>query len=120
MNFYRTIFYFLLLIPICLLVYEIRISLMDMREGQRELFLLNAQRASQQRLIMGLEMRILHYAEEHGGDKTIGCPLCFKNLMMEGYDHKLIRKFLSENGVSPEKHYDGVYDEEEAEAGRNK
>lgn len=114
MSFHSKVFFFLLLIPICVLVYEIRTSLIDMREGQREMFLLNAQRASQQRLIMGLEIRILHYAEKHEDEKVIGCPLCFKNLMMEGYDHKLIRKFLSENGVNPEGYFDGVYDEEDA------
>ena len=113
MSFYRKVFYFLLLIPIVILVYEIRISLMDMREGQRELFLLNAQRASQQRLIMGLQVRILHYSEEHGDEKVIGCPLCFKNLMMEGYDHKLIRKFLSENGVNADDYMEGVYIEDQ-------
>ena len=63
MNFFskfRIAFYFLLLIPICLLVYEIRSTLIDTREMHKELYLLNMQRASQQRLIMGLEMRILH------------------------------------------------------------
>ena len=114
MSAYRKAFFFLLLIPICVLVYEIRKSLIDMRIGQRELFLLNAQRASQQRLVLGLQTRILHHAEKHGDEKIIGCPLCFKNLMMEGYDHKLIRKFLSENGVGPEGYFDGVYDEEDA------
>ena len=104
---FRIAFFFLLLIPISILVYEIRISLLDMREGQRELFLMNAQRASQQRLIMGLETRILHYAEEHGGDTTIGCPLCFKNLLMERFDHKLIRKFLEENGINSGEYMDG-------------
>ena len=62
---YRKAFYFLLLIPIVFLVYEIRITLMDMREAQGELFLLNAQRASQQRTILGLQTRILHHVEEH-------------------------------------------------------
>jgi len=113
MSAYRKIFYFLLLIPIVVLVIEIRASLIDMREGQRELFLLNAQRASHQRLIMGLQVRILHYSEEHGDEKVIGCPLCFKNLVMEGYDHKLIRKFLSENGVIAEDYMEGVYIEEQ-------
>ena len=113
MKFYQKLFYFLLLIPITILVVEIRISLIDMREGQRELFLMNAQRASQQRLIMGLQVRTLHYAEEHGDEKVIGCPLCFKNLVMEGYDHKLIRKFLSENGVIAEDHMEGVHIEEQ-------
>jgi hypothetical protein len=113
MKLYRKIFYFLLLIPIAVLVYEIRVSLIDMREGQRELFLMNAQRASQQRLIMGLQVRILHYSEEHGDEKIIGCPLCFKNLMLESYDHKLIRKFLSENGVNAEDHMEGIYTEEQ-------
>jgi len=68
---------------------------------QAELYLLNMQRASQQRLIMGLEMRILHYAEEHEDKGTVGCPLCFENLIIERYDHDLIRKFLTENGVTP-------------------
>jgi len=115
MNFFvkfRIIFFLLLLLPICLLVYEIRITLIDMREGQGELFLMNAQRASQQRLIMGLQTRILHYSEEHGGDRTIGCPLCFKNLLMEKYDHKLIRKFLEENGINAEDYMNGKFIEE--------
>jgi len=105
----RTFFYFLLLIPIVLLVYEIRGSLIDMREGQREMFLLNAQRASQQRLIMGLEVRILHYVENHADEHVVGCPLCFKNLMMEKYDHPMIRKFLKENGVNPEDYFSGTF-----------
>ena len=109
MKFYKKLFYYLLLFPITILVIEIRASLIDMREGQQELFLLNAQRASHQRLIMGLQVRILHYSEEHGDKQVIGCPLCFKNLMMEGYDHKLIRKFLSENGVSAEDYMEGIY-----------
>lgn len=116
MNAYRKAFFFLLLIPICFLVYEIRKSLIDMREGQRELFLLNAQRASQQRVIMGLGIRVLHYSEKHEDEKIIGCPLCFKNLMMERYDHKLIRKFLLENAVSSEEYFDGIYDEQDTKA----
>ena len=100
MTAYRKAFFFLLLIPVCFLVYEIRKSLIDMREGQRELFLMNAQRASQQRLIMGLQVRILHYTEKHTDERTVGCPLCFKNLVMEKYDHELIRKFLRENNIS--------------------
>ena len=84
-----------------------------MRLSQREMFLLNAQRASQQRLIMGLETRILHNVEDHEDKGVIGCPACFKNLMMEKYDHKLIRKFLDENGVDPRKYFDGVLDESE-------
>ena len=110
---YRKLFYFLLLIPIALLTYEVRRTLIDMRQAQNELFLLNAQRASQQRLIMGLQVRILHYSEEHGDEKVIGCPLCFKTLMLEGYDHKLIRKFLSENGVNADDYMEGVYIEEQ-------
>ena len=113
MKLYQKLFYFLLLIPITILVIEIRISLIDMREGQRELFLMNAQRASQQRLIMGLQVRILHYNEGHTDEKVTGCPLCFKNLMLEGYDHKLIRKFLSENGVNAEDYMEGIYTEEQ-------
>ena len=105
----RTVFYFLLLIPIMVLVYEIRASLIDMREGQREMFLLNAQRASQQRLIIGLETRILHYVENHGDEHVIGCPACFKNLMMEKYDHPMIRKFLKENGVDAEAYFSGTF-----------
>ena len=112
MKFYRIVFYFLLLIPICLLVYEIRRTLVDTRDMQSELYLLNMQRASQLRLIMGLEMRILHYAEEHEDEGTVGCPLCFQNLLMERYDHDLIRKFLTENGVIARGYMDGVYDEE--------
>ena len=108
---YRKAFYFLLLIPIVFLVYEIRITLMDMREAQGELFLLNAQRASQQRTILGLQTRILHHVEEHEDESMIGCPACFKNLMMEKYDHKLIRKFLEENGVNPQNYLEGVYKE---------
>lgn len=103
----RALFFFLLLIPIFVLVYEIRITLLDMREAQGELFLLNAQRASQQRLIMGLETRILHYSEEHTDEKVAGCPACFKNLLMEKYDHPLIRKFLKENSIDPERYLDG-------------
>ena len=110
MKLYRKIFYFLLLIPIAVLVYEIRASLIDMRLSQNEIFLLNAQRASQQRLIMGLHTRILHQVEDHGDDTVIGCPACFKNLMMEKYDHPLIRKFLKDNGQDPDKYYDGVLD----------
>lgn len=105
----RTFFYFLLLIPIVVLVYEIRESLIDMREGQREMFLLNAQRASQQRLIIGLESRILHYVEEHKDEHVVGCPACFKNLMMEKYDHPMIRKFLKENGVDAEAYFSGTF-----------
>ena len=111
---FRTAFYFLLLIPICILVYEIRVTLLDTREMRRDLYILNMQRASQQRLIMGLEMRILHYSEEHEGEKVVCCPLCFKNLLMERYDHKLIRKFLKENGVNAQDYIDGKISEEPA------
>ena len=86
-----------------------------MREAQAELFLLNAQRASQQRLILGMETRILHHVEGHGDEKVIGCPACFKNLMMEKYDHPLIREFLRINGQNPDRYYDGVLDELELE-----
>jgi len=100
MKFYKKIFYFLLLIPIVVLTYEIRTTLIDMREAQAELFLLNAQRASNQRTIMGLQVRILHYEEGHGEKAAFGaCSLCFENMLMEKYDHELIRKFLIENGV---------------------
>ena len=109
---FRIAFYFLLLIPICLLVYEIRSTLIDTREMHSELYLLNMQRASQQRLIMGLEMRILHYAEEHEEEGSVGCPACFKNLIAEKYDHKLIRKFLEENGVNARDYIDGKILEE--------
>jgi hypothetical protein len=97
MDGYRKVFYFLLLVPIVILVFEIRGTLRDMRLSQREMFLLNAQRASQQRVILGLQTRILHYSAKHEGDQVVGCPLCFINLMAEGYDHELITKFLSEN-----------------------
>jgi hypothetical protein len=109
----RRLFYFLLLIPIALLVYEVRTTLIDMRNAQRELFLMNAQRASQQKLIMGLQVRILHYAEEHGDEKVSMCPACFKNLLLEKYDHPLIRKFLQENGQDPDRYYDGTLEQSE-------
>ena len=108
MKFYKKMFYFLLLIPICVLVFEIRASLIDMREGQGELFLMNAQRASQQRLIIGLQTRILHYAEDHEDETVIGCPACFKNLLMEKYDHPMIRKFLRENGIDADPYMQGT------------
>jgi hypothetical protein len=93
----RTIFYFLFLIPLFLLVFEIRTTLIDTRRMSKELFLLNMQRASNQRTILGLQTRILHYVEGHTDDDTaIACPLCFDNLMMEKYDHELIKKFLRE------------------------
>jgi hypothetical protein len=97
----RPIFYFLLLIPILILTSEIRSTLIDMRDAQNDLFVLNAQRASNQRTILGLEARILHYVEGHEGNRTVGCTMCFKNLLAEKYDHDLIRKFLTENGVDP-------------------
>ena len=97
----RKIFYFLLLIPILILTSEIRSTLIDMREAQNDLFVLNAQRASNQRTILGLEARILHYVEGHAGNGTVGCTMCFKNLVAERYDHELIRKFLTENDVDP-------------------
>ena len=101
MKFYKKIFYFLLLIPIVILTYEIRTTLIDMREAQAELFLLNAQRASNQRTIMGLQVRILHYEEGHGEVNNSACPLCFENMLLEKYDHELIRRFLQENGLAP-------------------
>lgn len=104
---FRIAFYFLLLIPIFVLVYEIRSTLRDTREMHRELYLLNLQRASNQRTILGLETRILHYAEEHEGNRTIGCTLCFRNLLMEKFDHKLIHKFLEQNGINSEEYMDG-------------
>ena len=103
----RILFFFLLLVPVVMVAYQVRVTLIDMRLAQRELFLLNAQRASQQRLIMGLETRILHYAEDHTDEQVIGCPACFKNLLMERYDHKMIRKFLKENSIDPERYLDG-------------
>ena len=112
MKFYKSLFYFLLLIPIFLLVYEIRTTLIDHRQAQEELFLLNAQRASNQRAIMGLQVRILHYAENHE-ERTGGCPLCFKNMLMEKYDHELIRKFLRENGVDVQDFMDNKLSEED-------
>jgi hypothetical protein len=113
MKWYRTIFYFLLLIPTAILTYEVRETLIEMRRGQEDLFLLNSQRASQQRLIMGLEVRILHHVEGHEDKHTAMCPACFKNLLVEKYDHPLIRKFLKENGHDPEKYYDGILEESE-------
>jgi hypothetical protein len=113
MKWYRTIFYFLLLIPITILTYEVRETLIEMRRGQEDLFLLNSQRASQQRLIMGLEVRILHHVEGHEDKHTAMCPACFKNLLVEKYDHPLIRKFLKENGQNPDEYYDGVLEESE-------
>ena len=115
MKSYRKLFYFLLLIPIAILTYEVRATLIDMRKGQEELFLLNAQRASQQRLIMGLEVRILHHVEGHEDKHTAMCPACFKNLLVEKYDHPLIRKFLKENGQNPDKYYDGILEGSEIE-----
>jgi len=103
MKLYKKVFYFLLLIPVVLLVYEVRTTLVDMREAQEELFLLNAQRASNQHTIMGLQIRILHYAEGHNEENSFGtCILCFENMLLEKYDHELIRKFLRENGINTE------------------
>ena len=115
MKFYKSLFYFLLLIPIFVLVYEIRATLIDYRQAQSELFLLNAQTASRNRTIMGLQVRILHYTENHegSGHKMGGCPLCFKNMLMEKYDHELIRKFLRENGVDVQGFMDGELTEED-------
>tara|TARA_R100001244_G_scaffold35380_1_gene32472 strand:- start:1532 stop:1891 length:360 start_codon:yes stop_codon:yes gene_type:complete len=112
MKLYKKVFYFLLLIPIFVLVYEIRTTLIETREAQDELFLLNAQRASNQRTIMGLQVRMLHYAENHE-ERMGGCPLCFKNMLMEKYDHELIRKFLRENGVNVQNYMDGELSEED-------
>ena len=114
MKFYKGLFYFLLLIPIFLLVYEIRTTLIDTREAQAELFLLNAQRASNQRTTMGLQVRILHYVEKHETPMG-GCPLCFKNMLMEKYDHELIRKFLRENGIDVQGFMDGKLSKEDLE-----
>ena len=111
---YRKIFFFLLLVPISFLVYEIRETHRYTREAQEETFLLNAQRASNQRTIMGLQARILHYAEGHDEEhKTSSCPLCFKNMLLERYDHELIRKFLRENGIDAQTYFDGELSEED-------
>ena len=111
---YRKVFFFLLLIPITVLVYEIRESQIDTREAQEDLFLLNAQRASNQRAIMGLQVRILHYVEGHDEENSFGtCPLCFKNMLLEKYDHELIRKFLRENGIDAQKFMDNELSEED-------
>tara|TARA_R110002167_G_scaffold41514_1_gene126716 strand:- start:301 stop:720 length:420 start_codon:yes stop_codon:yes gene_type:complete len=111
---YRKIFFFLLLIPVSLLVYEIRETHIDTREAQENLFLLNAQRASNQRAIMGIQVRILHYVEGHNEEEPFGtCPLCFKNMLLERYDHELIRKFLRENGIDAQSFFDGELSEEE-------
>jgi len=113
MKLYKKVFYFLLLIPIWFLVYEIRETHIDTREAQEDLFLLNEQRASNQRTIMGLQVRILHYAEEHDEEGTNSCPLCFKNMLLERYDHELIRKFLRENGINAQSYLDGELSKED-------
>ena len=114
MKFHKKIFWFLLLIPVLFLAYEVRTTLVDMREAQGELFLLNAQRASNQHTIMGLQVRILHYVEGHDKEETVGmCPLCFKNMLLEKYDHELIRKFLRENGINAQSYFDGELSEED-------
>jgi hypothetical protein len=101
MKTYKKVFWFALLLPISLLVWEIRSTLVDMREAQNDLFILNAQRASNQRTILGLQTRVLHYVEGHADKNTAGCTACFKNLLAERYDHELIRQFLTENGIDP-------------------
>tara|TARA_R110000823_G_scaffold247475_3_gene371223 strand:+ start:112 stop:450 length:339 start_codon:yes stop_codon:yes gene_type:complete len=96
------------------LVYEIRETQIDTREAQESLFLLNAQRASNQRAIMGIQVRILHYVEGHNEEEPFGaCPLCFKNMLLERYDHELIRKFLKENGIDAQTYLDGELSEED-------
>ena len=100
MKIYKCIFYFLLLIPVFLLTYEVRKTLIDIRDVQSDFFLLNAQMNSHQRTIIGLECRILHYVEDHE-TPYLGCPLCFENLLEERFDHELIRKFLKENDIGP-------------------
>lgn len=111
---YRKIFFFLLLIPISLLVYEIREAHLYTREAQEDIFLLNRQRASNQKTIMGLQVRILHYVEGHDKEEGFGtCPLCFKNMILEKYDHELIRKFLRENGIDAQAYLDGELSEED-------
>jgi len=99
MDFYKKVFYFLLIIPVVFLTYEVRTTLIDMREAQEELFLLNAQRASNQKSMMGFQVRMLHYLEEHGDVGTAACPLCFENMLLEKYDHELIKKFMREHGL---------------------
>lgn len=84
-----------------------------MRDAQRELFLLNAQRASQQRLVLGIQTRILHCVEEHKDENVVGCPACFGNLLAEKYDHPLIRKFLTENGVNANGYFENAFSEED-------
>ena len=114
MKFFRGLFWFLLLVPVAVLVYEVRTTLIDMREAQTELFLLNAQRASNQRTVMGFQARILHYVEGHEEEHPFGsCPLCFKNMLMEKYDHELIKKFLRENGVDVQGYMDGELSKED-------
>ena len=111
---HRKVFFFLLLIPISLLVHEVREAHIDTRESQESLFLLNAQRAYNQRAIMGIQVRILHYVEGHNEEEPFGtCPLCFKNMLLEKYDHELIRKFLRENGIDAQSYFDGELSEEE-------
>jgi|TARA_R110000751_G_scaffold258505_2_gene357895 hypothetical protein len=111
---YKNVFFFLLLIPISFLVYEIRETHVETRKAQEELFLLNSQRASNQRAIMGLQVRILHYSEGHDEENKSGtCPLCFKNMLLERYDHELIRKFLIENGIDAQAYLDGELSEED-------
>ena len=111
---HRKVFFFLLLIPISLLVQEVREAHIDTRESQESLFLLNAQRAYNQRAIMGIQVRILHYVEGHNEEEPFGtCPLCFKNMLLEKYDHELIRKFLRENGIDAQSYFDGELSEEE-------
>ena len=110
----KNVFFFLLLFPISFLVYEIRETHVNTREAQEGLFLLNAQRASNQRTIMGLQVRLLHYAEGHNEEESFGtCPLCFKNMLLEKYDHELIRKFLRENGIDVQAYLDGELSEED-------
>ena len=63
---------------------------------------------------MGLQVRILHYVEGHSEEETVGmCPLCFKNMILERYDHELIRKFLRQNGIDAQSYLDGDLSEEE-------
>ncbi len=63
---------------------------------------------------MGLQVRILHYSEGHDEENKNGtCPLCFKNMLLERYDHELIRKFLIENGIDAQAYLDGELSEED-------
>ena len=100
---YRLAFFFLLLIPTFILTFEVRKTLIDLSESQRNLFLIHQQLASHTKTILGIQARILHYAEGHDEEYSfVGCPPCFNNLIKEEYSHELIQKFLREHGIDPE------------------